>query len=152
MSGYTTISQYIVGYKPSVLFLDELPEYHRDVLEALRQPMEDGFVTVTRVNATSTYPSRFMRVQHDPCPCGNLGSRTKPCRCTTNEIRRYLNSVSGPLLDRIDMHIEVESIPAERLADAELSESSDAIRAAWRPPARCSASATATPASAATPS
>ena len=65
----------------------------------------------------------------NPCPCGNLGSRTKQCRCTPNEIRRYLNRVSGPLLDRIDMHIEVESIPAERLADAELSESSDAIRA-----------------------
>ena len=112
-----------------VLFLDELPEYHRDVLEALRQPMEDGFVTVTRVNATSTYPSRFVLVcSMNPCPCGNLGSRTKQCRCTPNEIRRYLNRVSGPLLDRIDMHIEVESISAERLADAELSESSDSIR------------------------
>ena len=113
-----------------VLFLDELPEYQRNVLEALRQPMEDGFVTITRVNAQSTYPSRFVLVcSMNPCPCGNLGSRTKQCRCTPNEIRRYLNKVSGPLLDRIDMHIEVESIPAERLADTELSESSDAIRA-----------------------
>ena len=112
-----------------VLFLDELPEYRRDVLEALRQPMEDGFVTITRVNAQSTYPSRFVLVcSMNPCPCGNLGSRTKQCRCTPNEIRRYLNRISGPLLDRIDMHIEVESIPAERLADTELSESSDAIR------------------------
>ena len=112
-----------------VLFLDELPEYRRDVLEALRQPMEDGFVTITRVNAQSTYPSRFVWVcSMNPCPCGNLGSRTKQCRCTPNEIRRYLTRISGPLLDRIDMHIEVESIPAERLADTELSESSDAIR------------------------
>ena len=113
-----------------VLFLDELPEYRRDVLEALRQPMEDGFVTIARINAQSTYPSRFVLVcSMNPCPCGNLGSRTKQCRCTPNEIRRYLNRISGPLLDRIDMHIEVESIPAERLADTELSEPSDAIRA-----------------------
>jgi len=113
-----------------VLFLDELPEYRRDVLEALRQPMEDGFVTITRVNAQSTYPSRFVLVcSMNPCPCGNLGSRTKQCRCTPNEIRRYLNRISGPLLDRIDMHIEVESIPAEKLSDTTLSEPSDAIRA-----------------------
>ena len=112
-----------------VLFLDELPEYPRNVLEALRQPLEDGFVTITRVNAQSTYPSRFVLVcSMNPCPCGNLGSRTKQCRCTPNEIRRYLNRISGPLLDRIDMHIEVESIPAEKLADASLSEPSDAIR------------------------
>ena len=113
-----------------VLFLDELPEYRRDVLEALRQPMEDGFVTITRVNAQSTYPSRFMLVcSMNPCPCGNLGSRTQQCRCTPQEIRRYLNRISGPLLDRIDMHIEVESIPAEKLSETELSEDSAAIRA-----------------------
>ena len=112
-----------------VLFLDELPEYRRDVLEALRQPMEDGFVTITRVNAQSTYPSRFVLVcSMNPCPCGNLGSRTKQCRCTPNEIRRYLNRVSGPLLDRIDMHIEVESIPSEKLSDTTLSEASASIR------------------------
>jgi len=122
--------QYLVGNKPSVLFLDELPEYPRNVLEALRQPMEDGFVTITRVNAQSTYPSRFVLVcSMNPCPCGNLGSRVKQCRCTPNEIRRYLNRVSGPLLDRIDMHIEVESIPAEKLNDTALSEDSDNIRA-----------------------
>lgn len=113
-----------------VLFLDELPEYRRDVLEALRQPMEDGFVTITRVSAQSTYPSRFVLVcSMNPCPCGNLGSRTQQCRCTPNEIRRYLNRISGPLLDRIDMHIEVESIPAEKLSEIGLSESSDSIRA-----------------------
>ena len=113
-----------------ILFLDELPEYKRDVLEALRQPLEDGFVTITRVNAQSTYPSRFMLIcSMNPCPCGNLGSRTQPCRCTQQEIRRYLGRISGPLLDRIDMHIEVESIPAERLAEPGEAESSAAIRA-----------------------
>ena len=112
-----------------VLFLDELPEYRRDVLEALRQPMEDGFVTIARVNAQSTYPSRFMLVcSMNPCPCGNLGSRTQQCRCTQPEIRRYLNRISGPLLDRIDMHIEVESIPAEKLSETGLSEDSASIR------------------------
>ena len=112
-----------------VLFLDELPEYRRDVLEALRQPMEDGFVTITRVSAQSTYPSRFVLIcSMNPCPCGNLGSRTQQCRCTPAEIRRYLNRISGPLLDRIDMHIEGESIPAESLSDTALSESSDSIR------------------------
>ena len=113
-----------------VLFLDELPEYRRDVLEALRQPMEDGFVTITRVNAQSTYPARFVLVcSMNPCPCGHLGSRTQQCRCTPNEIRRYLNRISGPLLDRIDMHIEVESIPAEKLSETGLSEDSASIRA-----------------------
>ena len=102
-----------------VLFLDELPEYRRDVLEALRQPLEDGFVTITRVSAQATYPSDFVLVcSMNPCPCGNLGSRVRPCRCTPTEIRRYLSRISGPLLDRIDMHIEVESIPAERLSQA----------------------------------
>ena len=112
-----------------VLFLDELPEYKRDVLEALRQPMEDGFVTITRVNATATYPSRFILVcSMNPCPCGHLGSRTQQCRCTPIEIRRYLSRISGPLLDRIDLHIEVESIPAEKLSNTQLSEDSAAIR------------------------
>ena len=111
-----------------VLFLDELPEYRRDVLEALRQPMEDGFVTITRVSAQSTYPSEFMLVcSMNPCPCGHYGSKTHECRCTPNDIRKYLSRISGPLLDRIDMHIEVESIPAERLADEQESEPSSAI-------------------------
>ena len=113
-----------------VLFLDELPEYRRDVLEALRQPLEDGSVHIARVNAQSTYPARFVLVcSMNPCPCGNLGSRTKPCRCTPAQIQRYLNRVSGPLLDRIDMHIEVESIPAERLNQDAAEESSAQIRA-----------------------
>ena len=113
-----------------VLFLDELPEYRRDVLEALRQPLEDGFVTITRVSAQATYPARFVLIcSMNPCPCGHLGSRTQQCRCTPAEIRRYLNRISGPLLDRIDMHVEVESIPAERLSDAAESECSASIRA-----------------------
>ena len=113
-----------------VLFLDELPEYRRDVLEALRQPLEDGFVTIARVSAQATYPARFVLIcSMNPCPCGNLGSRTRQCRCTPAEIRRYLSRVSGPLLDRIDMHIEVESIPADQLAGMEESESSESIRA-----------------------
>ncbi len=112
------------------LFLDELPEYRRDVLEALRQPLEDGFVTITRVNAQATYPARFVLIcSMNPCPCGNLGSRTQQCRCTPTEIRRYLNRISGPLLDRIDMHIEVESIPADQLDSTAESESSADIRA-----------------------
>ena len=113
-----------------VLFLDELPEYRRDVLEALRQPMEDGFVTITRVSAQSTYPSEFMLIcSMNPCPCGNFGSKTRECRCTPNDIRKYLNRISGPLLDRIDLHIEVESVPAERIADDRDEEPSAAIRA-----------------------
>lgn len=113
-----------------VLFLDELPEYKRDVLEALRQPLEDGFVTIARVNAQATYPASFVLVcSMNPCPCGNLGSRTRECRCTPTQIQRYLNRVSGPLLDRIDMHIEVESIPAERLSSDVPEESSAEIRA-----------------------
>jgi len=112
-----------------VLFLDELPEYRRDVLEALRQPLEDGFVTIVRVNAQATYPARFILIcSMNPCPCGHLGSRTQQCRCTPMQIRRYLNRISGPLLDRIDMHIEVESIPADRLADTAEAESSASIR------------------------
>jgi len=113
-----------------VLFLDELPEYRRDVLEALRQPLEDGFVSIARVSAQATYPADFVLVcSMNPCPCGNLGSRTQQCRCTPIQIRRYLNRISGPLLDRIDMHIEVESIPAERLSRRSEEESSDQIRA-----------------------
>jgi len=113
-----------------VLFLDELPEYKRDVLEALRQPMEDGLVTVTRVRAQSTYPSSFMLIcSMNPCPCGHYGSRLQKCRCTPVEIRRYLNKISGPLLDRIDMHIEVESIPPDRIASAAPEEASEEVRA-----------------------
>ena len=113
-----------------VLFLDELPEYRRDVLESLRQPMEDGFVTVARAAAQSTYPSQFMLVcSMNPCPCGNYGSRLQPCRCTQMEIRKYLSRISGPLLDRIDLHIQVDSVDPEAIADNTLEEPSSAVRA-----------------------
>lgn len=112
-----------------VLFLDELPEYGRDVLEALRQPLEDGVITVTRVSAQTTYPARFMLVcSMNPCPCGYYGSRQRDCRCTAADIRRYMNKISGPLLDRIDMHVEVESIPSDELSGNAPEESSQEIR------------------------
>ena len=112
-----------------VLFLDELPEYSRDVLEALRQPLEDGVVTITRVSAQSTYPARFTMIcSMNPCPCGYYGSRQRECRCSASEIRRYMNRVSGPLLDRIDMHVEVESIPPGELSSNADSECSADIR------------------------
>jgi magnesium chelatase family protein len=112
-----------------VLFLDELPEYSRDVLEALRQPLEDGVVTITRVSAQSTYPARFTLIcSMNPCPCGYYGSRQRECRCSAAEIRRYMNKVSGPLLDRIDMHVEVESIPPGELSSNVGSECSADIR------------------------
>jgi len=112
-----------------VLFLDELPEYSRDVLEAMRQPLEDGVVTVTRVSAQSTYPARFMLVcSMNPCPCGYFGSRQRDCRCSSGEIKRYMSRISGPLLDRIDMHVEVESIPPGELSSTSDSECSADIR------------------------
>lgn len=114
-----------------VLFLDELPEFSRNVLEALRQPMEDGQVMVTRVGAQITYPSRFMLVcSMNPCPCGNLGVRGAVCRCTPGQIQRYLGRISGPMLDRIDMHIEVSSIAVTQMTQGEPQEEpSSAIRA-----------------------
>lgn len=113
-----------------VLFLDEIPEFARGVLESLRQPMEDGFVTVSRVGAQITYPARFMLVcAMNPCPCGYYGSRTHECRCTPMQIRRYLQRVSGPLLDRIDMHVEMESMPAAQFMDnAAPQEAGEAVR------------------------
>jgi len=113
-----------------VLFLDELPEYPRPVLEALRQPMEDGEVTVSRVNARCIYPAKFQLVcAMNPCPCGNFGSRTKECRCTPHEVQRYLSRISGPLLDRIDMVVEMDAVtPEEVFQGKEQPESSAVIR------------------------
>ena len=91
-----------------VLFLDELPEFRRDVLEVLRQPLEDGHVTIARVAATMTYPARIMLVAAmNPCPCGYFGDTVKACTCSPPMIQKYLQRISGPLLDRIDIHIEV---------------------------------------------
>ncbi len=113
-----------------VLFLDELPEYPRAVLEGLRQPLEDGEVSVSRVRARSRYLSRTMLVAGmNPCPCGYFGSRTHPCRCTAHEIRKYLDRISGPLLDRIDLQIEVDAVPVSEITDSAVAEDSAAVRA-----------------------
>ena len=112
-----------------VLFLDELPEFHRDVLEALRQPLEDGEVTVSRAAATATYPANFLLVAAmNPCPCGNRGSRTKPCTCTAAQIRRYAGRISGPLLDRIDLHIEMTEVGYREISDRKNAEPSETVR------------------------
>jgi magnesium chelatase family protein len=114
-----------------VLFLDELPEFPRDALEALRQPIEDSLVTVSRAMASLTYPARFMLVAAmNPCPCGNFSASDAAtiCRCTPYQIQRYLRRISAPLLDRIDMHIEVPRLPASDLMSRDSGESSSAIR------------------------
>ncbi len=113
-----------------VLFLDELPEYPRATLEALRQPLEDGFVNVTRINSQGHYQSRSMLVAGmNPCPCGNHGSRVKECRCSPYEIKRYLSKISGPLLDRIDMQVEMDAITVEEIEAAEEPEDSQWVQA-----------------------
>ena len=112
-----------------VLFLDELPEYNRQALEAMRQPLEDGFVSVVRVNAQARYPARTMLIAAmNPCPCGNYGSRTQPCRCKPGEIARYLSRISGPLLDRIDMQLEVSAVPVKEITAGAPEEPSASIR------------------------
>ena len=112
-----------------VLFLDELPEFNKNVLEALRQPLEDGVVTISRVNATLTYPARSTLIcAANPCKCGNLLETSKECTCTPKQIQQYLGRISGPLLDRIDIHIEVSSISYKELDSKEESEKSQDIR------------------------
>ena len=113
-----------------VLFLDELPEYNRQALEAMRQPLEDGFVSVVRIHAQAKYPARAMLIAAmNPCPCGNYGSKTQPCRCKPGEIAKYLGRISGPLLDRIDMQLEVSALPVKEITAAAPEEPSSAIRA-----------------------
>lgn len=112
-----------------VLFFDELPEYNREVLEALRQPLEDRIVTVTRVAATVTYPADFMFVgSMNPCPCGNYGNPGQECRCSPTQIFRYRQKLSGPLIDRIDLQVEVPAIKLDRLLQEENGEPSAVIR------------------------
>ena len=112
-----------------VLFLDELPEFRSDVLEVLRQPLEDGQVTVSRVAGTVSYPSRFMLVcAMNPCKCGWYGHPSGRCRCSENEIHRYHARISGPLLDRIDLVVEVPALDFSELRRREPAESSEAVR------------------------
>ncbi|MBI4632924.1 MAG: YifB family Mg chelatase-like AAA ATPase [Deltaproteobacteria bacterium] len=112
-----------------VLFLDELPEFKKNALEALRQPLEDGKVTITRSSITTVYPSKFMLVAAmNPCPCGYYGDSHRTCRCTPPQIRSYQAKISGPLLDRIDIHIEVPSVRYRELTGKDEAESSQSIR------------------------
>lgn len=112
-----------------VLFLDELPEFKRNVLEALRQPLEEGTITITRSLVTASFPARFMLIAAmNPCPCGYFGDRIRTCRCSPQQIRQYQTKISGPLLDRIDLHIEVPSVKYRALSGKEGGESSSAIK------------------------
>jgi magnesium chelatase family protein len=112
-----------------VLFLDELPEFPRDVLESLRQPIEDGSVTIARSNMTLPFPSSFILVTGmNPCKCGFYADSTRECRCTPGQIAQYLGKISGPLLDRIDIHVEVPAVPYKELRGNASSESSAEIR------------------------
>lgn len=112
-----------------VLFLDELPEFPRQVLEALRQPLEDRKVTISRASGSLTFPSQFILIAaHNPCPCGFLGSQNKNCVCMPGQISRYKKKISGPLLDRIDIHLDVPAVEIEKLTGTEEPEKSRIIR------------------------
>ena len=112
-----------------VLFLDELPEFRRNTLEALRQPLENGCVTIARASGSFTFPSRFMLVAAmNPCPCGYYGSKVQKCRCTPMQVAAYRGRVSGPLLDRVDIHFEVQPLPREVLMSAHTGPSSEEMR------------------------
>ncbi len=113
-----------------VLFLDELPEVNRAALEALREPLENGTITISRAAQRAEFPARFQLIAAmNPCPCGYLGSTQKHCRCTPDQVARYQGKLSGPLLDRIDLHIEVPAVPPTELIDAVPGEGTAAIRA-----------------------
>lgn len=112
-----------------VLFLDELPEFKRDAMEAMRQPLEDGTVTVSRVSGTVSYPSSITLVAAmNPCPCGFYGHPTKACSCSQNAVHKYLNRISGPLLDRLDIHVEVPPVDYKSLSATAKTETSAEIR------------------------
>jgi magnesium chelatase family protein len=113
-----------------VLFLDEFPEFNRSALEALREPLETGHITIARAARRAEFPARFQLVAAmNPCPCGYLGSAAHHCRCTPDQVTRYQSRLSGPLLDRIDLHVEVPALPAEELLRTPAGESSAAMRA-----------------------
>lgn len=112
-----------------ILFLDEFPEFPRSVLEALRQPMEDGVVAISRAAGTVSYPAQFLLVAaSNPCPCGYYGSQARPCRCMPGQISKYQRRVSGPILDRIDIHIDVPEVKVEKLTGKFHNEGSKVIR------------------------
>lgn len=112
-----------------VLFLDELPEFDKSTLEVLRGPLEDREVTISRLSSSLTYPCNFTLIASmNPCPCGYYGSTEKECTCKDSQISKYINKISGPLLDRIDIHIEVESVSFKKLNNTCKSESSKSIK------------------------
>ena len=112
-----------------VLFLDELPEFKRTVLEVMRQPMEDRIVTISRARVTVDYPASFMLIAAmNPCPCGYYNHPEKECVCSPGIVKSYLNKISGPLMDRIDLHVEVTPVPFSELADAKSGEKSESVR------------------------
>lgn len=112
-----------------VLFLDELPEFGSRVLETMRQPIEDKVVTISRAQGTLTFPASFQLVAAmNPCPCGNLGSPVKACTCNHGMVTRYQKRISGPLLDRIDIHVEVPFVDFDKLGDDRLGEPSESIQ------------------------
>jgi magnesium chelatase family protein len=113
-----------------VLFLDELLEFPRSVLEALRQPMEDGSVTIARASASLRFPARFaLAAAMNPCPCGHAGDPSRACVCPAADVLRYRSKLSGPLADRIDLHVAVPAVPLVELANRDRGESSATIRA-----------------------
>jgi magnesium chelatase family protein len=112
-----------------VLFLDEFPEFPRHVLEALRQPLEDGWVTISRASSSLTFPSKFSLVAAaNPCPCGYLGDPKKVCNCSQVQIDKYQRRISGPIVDRIDLHVTVPAVQVEKLTSDKLAETSFEIR------------------------
>lgn len=112
-----------------VLFLDELPEFNKNTLEVLRGPLEDKIVNISRVNASLTYPCNFMFIASmNPCPCGFYGSKDKECTCTPQAISKYMGKISGPLLDRIDIQIEVTPVKYQKLDNTEKIENSEEIK------------------------
>lgn len=112
-----------------VLFLDELPEFNKKVLEVLRGPLEDKKISISRLHMAVTYPCNFIFVASmNPCPCGYYGSHEKKCNCKPEQIKKYINKISGPLLDRIDLQIEVKSVPYQKMEDNKKIEKSEEIR------------------------
>lgn len=127
-SSYPTPGEVSLAHN-GILFLDELPEFRRSTLEVLRQPLEDGYVTISRAAGKFTFPSRFSLVAAmNPCPCGYLGDPTRECRCSPNQIEKYRQRISGPLLDRIDLHVDVPTVNYKELRSESGGEPSATIR------------------------